>query len=299
MPDIKHRGVRADNIRQFKILADGTLLEAAAAILKDHTPSKIKSMLKHRQFAVNGTPSVQFDRPVAAGDVLSVNFSKSFAMFSHPRIRLIYEDEHVIVIDKGYGLLSMATENEKDGTVYSVLRDYVKTNDPAARVYILHRLDKNTSGIMMLAKTAEAKDVMQHNWNNMVLSRKYVAVVEGNVEKDEDIVQSYLAETAQFEVYSTKDKEKGQLAITRYKVVKRRGNYSMLEVELDTGRKNQIRVHMHDIGHPISGDRKYGEKPNSIHRVALHAHTLKFAHPITRKLMSFESPIPASFASLV
>ena len=297
--EIKHRGVKADNIRDFKVLADGTLLESAALILKDHSASKVKSMLKHRQFAINGTPTMQFDQAVHEGDVLSVNFSQSFAMFKHPRIRLVYEDEHVLVVDKGYGILSMATEREKEGTVYSVLREYVKTNNPAAHIYILHRLDRNTSGVMVLAKTPEAKDVMQHNWNNMVIARKYVAVVEGEVEKDEDVVRSYLAETSQYEVYSTQDSQKGQLAITRYKTVRRRGGYSMLELELDTGRKNQIRVHMHDIGHPISGDRKYGAGPSPIHRVALHAHTLKFVHPITRKLMSFESPVPASFMSLV
>ena len=133
----------------------------------------------------------------------------------------------------------------------------------------------------------------------MVLSRKYLAVVEGKPEPEEGTVKSYLAENSRFEVYSTKNPEEGQLAITRYKTLKSRNGYSLMEVSLDTGRKNQIRVHMKDLGHPIAGDRRYGAKSSPIHRMALHAQTLRFVHPITRKDMNFSTPIPASFSKMV
>lgn len=290
---------RPDNIRSFRAPADGKLLEVMTALLADHSATKVKSMLRHHQFAVNGMPTSQFDFEISAGDLLEVNFDQSFRVFKHPRIKLVFEDEHVLVIEKGYGMLSMGTDRIKEGTAYSVMREYVKYHNPNARLFIVHRLDRDTSGLMMMAKSIEAKEAMQHNWNNMVLNRNYVAVVEGEMENDEGVQRSYLAETSKFEVYSTDDPKKGQLAVTRYRTLRRGHGYSLMELSLDTGRKNQIRVHMKDLGHPIAGDRKYGAKSSPIHRLALHARTLQFVHPISRKLMTFESPIPARFRSLL
>ena len=288
-----------DRIVTWDVPETTTLLACVEKRLADHSKTKVKSMLKHNQFAVNSMPTSQFDTPLEDGDKVSVNFTKSFRVFSSPRIKLVYEDNDILVINKGYGVLSMGTDNIKEGTAYSIMREYVKYSDPRAKVFIVHRLDRDTSGLMMLAKTMEAKDTMQHNWNNMVLNRKYVAVVEGVIPDDEGVVKSYLAETAQFEVYSTQDPTKGQLAITRYKVLKRSSGYTLVELELDTGRKNQIRVHMKDLGHPIVGDRKYGASSSPIRRLALHARTLRFVHPITRKEMNFELPVPTRFAGLV
>lgn len=293
------REMKPDNIRSWTITAPGTILEVAAKILSDHTPTKLKSMLKHNQFAVNNMPMSQYDFEVHEGDVFSVNFTQSFKVFKNPRVELVYEDEHILVINKGYGVLSMGTDTKKDGTAYSIMREYVKYHDPYAKVFIVHRLDRDTSGLMMMAKTMQAKEIMQHNWNNMVINRKYVAVVEGNVEQKEGVVKSYLAENSKFEVYSTNDATKGQLAVTRYKCLKSSANFSLMEVELDTGRKNQIRVHMKDLGHPITGDRKYGAGHSPINRLALHAQTLRFVHPITRREMNFSTPIPVRFKSLV
>lgn len=241
--------------------------------------------------------------PLNEGDKVEVNLTREFRVFSNRRVKIVYEDDDVIVIEKGYGLLSMASDRKQKGkpeeTAYSILREYFKWHSPDNKVFIVHRLDQNTSGLMMLAKNMEAKDTMQHNWNNMVLQRKYIAVVEGYVEEDQGEVRSYLAETSQHEVYSTDKPEEGKLAVTRYKVLKRGCGHTMLEVELDTGRKNQIRVHMKDLGHPIAGDRKYGARPTPIHRLALHAQTLRFAHPVTRRDMNFSTPIPGSFFKLV
>lgn len=290
---------RPDNIKTWTVKNGGTILEVAASFLKDHTPTKLKSMLKHNQFAVNSMPMSQYDFEVHEGDTFSVNFDQSFQVFSNPRVKLVYEDEHILVINKGYGVLSMGTDTKKDGTAYSIMREYMKYHDPRAKVFIVHRLDRDTSGLMMLAKTIEAKEAMQHNWNNMVLNRKYIAVVEGEVKQQEGVVKSYLAENSQYEVYSTDDPSKGQFAVTRYKCLKATKSYSMMEVELDTGRKNQIRVHMKDLGHPIAGDRKYGAAHSPINRLALHAQTLRFVHPITRREMNFSAPIPSGFRSLV
>ncbi|MDD2961206.1 MAG: RluA family pseudouridine synthase [Muribaculaceae bacterium] len=294
------RPARPDNIKTWTVKEDSTtLLEYMYGILSDHTKSKVKSMLKHNQFAVNSMPTSQFDLPLQQGDKVSVNFDKSFKVFTNPRVRLVYEDEHILVINKGYGVLSMGTDKVKDGTAYSIMREYVKYSNPQAKVFIVHRLDRDTSGLMMIAKTMEAKDGMQHNWNNMVLNRKYVAVVEGVVEQENGTIKSYLAENSQFEVYSTQDPSAGQLAVTRYKKLKTNNGYSLLELELDTGRKNQIRVHMKDLEHPIVGDRKYGAKNSPINRLALHAQTLRFVHPITQREMNFETPIPAKFMALI
>lgn len=295
----QHKENRPDNIRSFTVKEDGTLLETAVKILTDHTLTKVKSMMRHNQFAINGHPCSQFNQPVYAGDRFDVNFDKSFHVFKHPRISLVYEDDDILVINKGYGILSMATDNIRTGTAYSIMRDYVKVHNPHAQVFIVHRLDRDTSGLMMLAKSQQAKEALQHNWNNMVLQRKYVAVVEGIVDDNEGVVKSYLAENSQFEVYSTKNPEEGQLAVTRYKTLTRGHGFSLMEVELDTGRKNQIRVHMKDLGHPIVGDRKYGAAVSPIHRLALHALSLRFVHPITKRDMFFETPIPAKFRSLV
>lgn len=295
-----HRNNRPDNIREWVVEEDGkALLEYMEGLLSDHTRTKVKSMLRHNQFAVNSMPTSRFDTILHKGDHVSVNFDKSFQVFSNPRLKLVYEDEDILVVNKGYGLLSKATDKIKDGTVFSIMRDYVQYHNPNAKVFIVHCLDRNTSGLMMLAKSVRAKEELQHNWSNMILNRKYIAVVEGKVEKEEDTIKSYLAETSQFEVYSTNDPDEGQLAITHYKALKGNDNFTLMEFELKVGRKNQLRVHMKDIGHPIVGDRKYGASSSPLRRVALHAQVLNFVHPITHEVMKFETGVPVSFLGIV
>lgn len=259
----------------------------------------IKNLLSHNQIAVNGQPVTQFDTELKPGDEVKANLTREFRVFYNRRLKIVYEDDDIIVVNKGYGLLSMGTDKIKEGTAYSILRDYLKWKDPRNKLFIVHRLDRDTSGLMVFAKSEEAKNRLQHNWNNMVISRKYLAVVEGKPDPEEGVVRSYLAENSRFEVYSTDKPEEGQLAITRYKTLRSRNGYSLMEVSLDTGRKNQIRVHMKDLGHPIAGDRRYGAKSSPIHRMALHAQTLRFVHPMTRKDMNFSTPVPASFAKMV
>lgn len=298
-PGAERNRWRPDSILVWTAAEESTLMQCLEAKLTDHKRTSIKALMKYNQVALNSMPTSQFDQPVHAGDTLSVNFTRPFVVFSHPRIKLVYEDNDIIVINKGSGILSVSTDNVKDGTAYSILRDYLKKKDPRLMLFVVHRLDRDTSGLMMFAKNVEAKEAMQHNWNNMVLDRRYVAVVEGKVEQEEGVVKSYLAETSQFEVYSTQNPDEGQLAITRFKRLQCNNGYSLMELSLDTGRKNQIRVHMKDLGHPIVGDRKYGAKASPIHRLGLHARTLHFAHPVTKKEMLFETPIPSRFLSLL
>lgn len=289
---------KPDVIKTFQVSEPAALLPFVQSQLPEIRRTRLKQMLAHDQIAVNGRPVRQFDQPLAPGDSVKVNFVREFRVFYNRRLKIVYEDEHIIVVDKGYGLLSMGNDKVKDGTAYSILRDYVKWNNPSNKIFIVHRLDRDTSGLMMFAKSQEAKEKMQHNWNNMVLNRKYLAVVEGTPEPPAGTVRSYLVENSQYEVYSTDDPTKGQLAVTRYNTLRSSGRFTLLEVELDTGRKNQIRVHMKDLGHPISGDRKYGAEASPIHRLALHAQTLRFIHPITRVEMNFSTPVPAAFISL-
>ena len=298
-PGAERQAFKPDVIEKYSVTAPSTLLEYLLQVMPQRKRTNVKELLKHNQVAVNGMPVTQFDAPLAEGDEVKVNLTREFKVFYHRRLKIVYEDDDIIVVNKGYGLLSMGNDKVKDGTAYSILRDYVKWGDPRNKIFIVHRLDRDTSGLMVFAKNEEAKEKLQHNWNNMVLERKYLAVVEGTPEPPQGTVKSYLTENSQFEVYSTNDPAQGKLAVTRYSTLKSRGKYALLEVELDTGRKNQIRVHMKDLGHPIAGDRKYGADSSPIHRLALHARTLRFVHPISRKEMSFTTPIPASFASMV
>lgn len=276
------------------------LLDFLLAAMPDRSKTTVKSFLRNHQVKVNTTVTSQFDFGVNAGDTVSINLTKEWPTLKNPRLKIFYEDDDVIVVYKGYGLLSVGTDKKKDGTAYSILREYLKKVHPKQKIFIVHRLDQHTSGLMVFAKTPEAKDTLQHNWNNMVLERRYLAVVEGVPEQKEGIERSYLAENSQHIMYSTKEPQEGsQLAVTRWRALKSRGGYTLMEVSLDTGRKNQIRVHMKDLGHPIAGDRKYGARTSPIHRLALHAATLRFVHPVTRKDMNFSTPAPAEFNKIV
>lgn len=298
-PGAERNRFKPDVIETYHVTEDATLLDFLIRAMPQRKRTAVKNLLGHNQIAVNGIPTTQFDMPLKEGDEVKANLTREFRVFYNRRLKLVYEDDDIIVVNKGYGLLSMGTDKIKEGTAYSILREYLKWQNPRNMLFIVHRLDRDTSGLMVFAKTQEAKDKLQHNWNNMVISRKYLAVVEGKPEPEEGEVRSYLAENSRFEVYSTDKPEEGQLAVTRYRTLRSRNGYSLMEVTLDTGRKNQIRVHMKDLGHPIAGDRRYGAKSSPIHRMALHAQTLRFIHPITRKDMNFSTPVPASFARMV
>lgn len=300
-PGTKPGTFRPDNIIVFTV-AEGMpngLLDFLIAVMPDRKRTTVKEMLKHRQVMLGQTVTTQFDAPVSQGDKVSVNTTREFQFFSHPRLKLVYEDDDIIVINKGYGLLSMGTDKPGEQTAYSIVREYLKRKDPRNKLFIVHRLDRDTTGLMMFAKNMQAKETMQHNWNNMVLERRYIAVTEGALEPADGEIRSYLTENSAHEVYSTTRPGEGQLAVTYYRTLKVRQPYSLVELSLATGRKNQIRVHLKEKGHPIVGDRRYGAAPSPIHRLCLHAQTLRFVHPVTRRDMNFSAPLPAGFFRLI
>lgn len=214
------------------------------------------------------------------------------------KLDIIYEDKEIIVVNKPAGVLTISTPKEKYKTLYHEVSDYVKKSNPKLKIYIIHRLDKETSGIVMFAKNQNVKYAYQNNWDKLVVKRGYVAVVNGMLERKSGLIKSYLKETKTLLVYSTDDKKNGKLAITNYKVIKESKDYSLLEINLKTGRKNQIRVHMKDIGNPIVGDLKYGLKKGPLNRLALHANELVIINLKTNKKLVFNCPTPKSFLNL-
>lgn len=298
----RHRPYRADRILTFVNDSDAErrLMEFIMASMPDASRNDVKKWLRYGHLTVNGRVGTVFDVPVPPGAEVALNLSRPFPVFRHPRIELVYEDDDVMVINKGYGMLSVGTQSKKkEENAFDIMREYVKRVDPRNKLWVVHRLDRHTTGLMMFAKSERAHDVLRHNWNNIILERLYVAVLEGYLEQDSGFVKSRLAENSQFVVYSTDAPGEGRLAVTHYEVMGRGNGYTLAHFSLDTGRKNQIRVHASDIGHPIAGDRKYGAKTSPINRLALHAQTLRFAHPVTKKDMNFQSPVPREFAAVI
>jgi RluA family pseudouridine synthase len=214
-------------------------------------------------------------------------------------LEMLYEDEDILVVDKPAGLLTVGTDNNKTRTAYYMLTDYVRKGNPRSRnrIFVVHRLDQLTSGVLVFAKTPQAKFRLQSDWKDT--EKKYIAIVYGQLYKKEDVITSYLAENKAYVVYSTKNAAKGKLAQTAYKVLKENRQFSLLEVNLLTGRKNQIRVHMADKGHPVVGDGKYGKSKDGFRRLALHAKSISFKHPTTGKQMTFETRTPNYFSDLI
>lgn len=214
------------------------------------------------------------------------------------RVNILFEDESVIVVDKPAGLLTIATAREKERTLYALLWDHVSHSRPRGKIFIVHRLDRDASGLIVFAKTPEAKAFLQDQFKLHSAGRTYKALVERRVGADSDTIRSYLAENRAHRCYSTPDTRVGRYAVTHFRVVKRSSRSTLLEVQLETGRKHQIRVHLAEMGHPIVGDKVYGSERNPLHRLALHAERLVFRHPATGEKKQFESPCPKAFYNL-
>jgi 23S rRNA pseudouridine1911/1915/1917 synthase len=274
------------------------LLKFLLGQLQGKSRTTVKSLLSHRQVTVDHHAVTHFDYPLEPGQTVTITFGRIPEETRYRGLRILFEDPYLIVIEKEAGMLSIATAKEKILTTYSILSTHVKGKDPSSRIFVVHRLDRGTSGVMVFAKSEEVQSILQRAWQDAVIERTYVAVVEGEVEKEEGTIRSFLKENKALVMYSTQNSEEGDEAITHYKVLKRNIEYTLLEVKLETGRKNQIRVHMKDIGHPIVGDKKYGSRQNPIGRTALHAKVLSFIHPITRTVVKYETAIPQKFLTL-
>lgn len=252
--------------------------------------NNIKSLLKNEVVFVNGKIVTKYNYVLCDGDVVEINKKKD-----NNNINIIYEDNDIIVIDKPSKILTISNKNEKVNTLYRMVSDYLKKEHK--KVFIIHRLDFDTSGIIMFAKSQRVQKLYQDNWNDLAKIREYTAIVDG-ITANKGHIESYLKQTKTLLVYSSKNKD-GLFAITDYEKIGGNSKYSMLKILISTGRRNQIRCHMADIGHPILGDYRYKCKINPIDRLCLHANRLEIINPITKELMVFNSNIPKEFNSII
>ena len=297
----KKSGFRPEKLKEIvlKVTKPNELMKFLIEKFPEKSRTTIKSILAHKQVTVDEMVTTKFDFPLKPGQTVYLNKKKSEELPRCRGMRMVYEDKDLIVIEKGSGLLSMASDAEKIKTAYSMLSEYVKRSNPNNLIFIVHRLDRDTSGLMMFAKSKRVQEIMQKDWNESIIERSYIAVVEGVVEKSEGTISSWLKENKALVMYSSQTPDDGQKAITNYKVLKTDAHFSLLEVKLETGRKNQIRIHMKDLGHPIAGDKKYGAKLNNpLGQMGLHARVLVFKHPTSGKAMRFDTPIPMKFQKL-
>lgn len=283
--------------RTLTVEEENTLLPFLLDRLKEQSKSSVKALLSRGQIAVNGKVTTQFNVPLVPGDKVLISYERGKVEFNNPLLTLLWEDDSLIVVNKKEGLLSVSSQRVKERTAYHLLSEYVKKSDPRNKIFVLHRLDRDTSGIMMFAKNPHVQKELQSNWNEMITARSYVAVVEGRPEKENDLLISNLTENARMQVYVTATGD-GKEAITRYRVLSSNGSYSLLELDLETGRKNQIRAQMQSIGHSIAGDYKYGAETDPAGRLMLHARRLHFIHPVTGEELRFETRVPTTFSSL-
>jgi 23S rRNA pseudouridine1911/1915/1917 synthase len=275
--------------------------ELLSFLLSEHPGqgrNSVKAYLSRGQVSVGGKTITAYNHLLQPGDTVSLRKGKAAETPRFMGLSILHEDADIIVIRKDAGLLSVATAEEKDLTAYRQLSDYVKLENAGNRIFVLHRLDRDTSGVMMFARSEQVQQKLQDSWKDSVTERSYTALVEGLVRKAEGKVESWLKENAAMKMYSSATPNDGLHAITHFKRLRASRLYSLLEVHLETGRKNQIRVHMQDLGHPIAGDKKYGAKTRPIGRLGLHASVLAFVHPTTGESMRFKADLPKSFLSV-
>ena len=262
----------------------------------DMPKKRIKQYLTHGAIYVNNNKTTKYNYKLVPGMKIVID-TDSKGKVELP-FDILFEDDHIIVVNKPSGLLTIATEKEKEKTLYHIVREYLVSKNRNAKVFIVHRLDKDTSGIVVLAKDMKTKNKLQENWNDYVSLREYTAVVHGHLKKKEDRIVEYLKENKINLVYAVRNGE-GKEAITNYKVLKENSNYSLVDVIIETGRKNQIRVAFNNMNHPIVGDNKYGNIKEDKSRLYLHANRLKMYYPEIKKDILFETSIPSEFKKLM
>ncbi|ULO06378.1 RluA family pseudouridine synthase [Paenibacillus sp. 19GGS1-52] len=282
-------------VKPFIVSEPSELLPFLLTHITGHGRNAIKSILSRGQVSVNGKVVTQHNLQLHSGQTVAIDKEKPIQAEEMIGLTIVHEDDDLIVIQKDAGLLSIATAEESELTAYYQLMEHVRLTNSKNRIFVVHRLDRDTSGLMMFAKSEAIQQTLQNNWKETVKERSYVALVEGAVKRPEGTISSWLKETSTLKMYSSPHEGDGQHAITHYKLIQMNRHFSLLEVHLETGRKNQIRVHMADIGHPIAGDKKYGAETKTVGRLGLHARVLSFIHPTTGKLLTFESPIPKTF----
>lgn len=272
-----------------------TLLKAISSFKKDLSNKTIKNYIKNKMVYVNDNVITNSSYIIHPNDIVTIFYEKK--IIPNYNLDILYEDDYLIVINKPQGLLSISNDKEKFITAYRMVSDYVKSVNKRNLIFVVHRLDQDTSGILMFCKNEKIRDKMQENWNNITKKRGYIAIVDGKM-NGKATIRSYLVEDKNQFVYSSYHGI-GKEAITHYEVIKNNNNYSMLQVFIDTGRRNQIRVHLSERGYPIVGDKKYRCKTNPIKRLCLHANILEFIHPVNKKLVTIKCNIPNDMNNLL
>ena len=281
---------------QYRVEQEMPLLEFLFTAVKE-SKNKIKLTLKGRGVKVNGKVVTQFDYPLTPGMRVAVSRSKRNDTFKSRYVKIVYEDRWLVVVEKNIGILSMSA-GHSSLNVKSVLDDYFAKSRQKCRAHVVHRLDRDTSGLMIYAKDIDTEQILEHNWHDIVYDRRYVAVVSGEMEESEGTIANWLKDNKAYVTYSSPVDNGGKYAVTHFYVLDRTTEHSLVEYKLETGRKNQIRVHSADMGHPVCGDVKYGNGDDPLHRLCLHAYVLCFTHPITGERMEFDTPVPAQFRHL-
>ena len=278
----------------FKVVAGSVLIEFVMEKLHGISRNRAKALISNRVVLVNNAITTHPLTELKPGDVVQLDRSKHKMSFRSRELDIVYEDPYLLVIDKSSGLLSMSN-NTRQQTVQTVLNRYLEKGGGRNTSHLVHRLDRDTSGLMVYAKDVQTQQSLINGWQQLVTDRRYLALVEGELENPVGRIQSWLTEDKRFITHSSPVDNGGKFAVTHYKVLSSSNGYSLVECELETGRKNQIRVHMSDLGHPVVGDRKYGASGDPMHRLGLHAYMLCFVHPVTGKHMKFETPVPVCF----
>ncbi len=294
-PRIAHA---APKYTEFQVNEPDELMAFLMKQMSGISRTRVKALLSNRVVLVNNSIQTKYNYPLTPGMRIQISKDKHKHEFQNPMLKILYEDAYLIVVEKKEGLLSVATDKQKERTAQHILNEYVKREHRNNRIFVVHRLDRETSGIMMYAKDEKTQHTLRNYWHDIVYDRRYVAIVNGEMEKDQGTVASWLTDRKLY-VSSSPTDDGGKYSVTHYRTIKRANGYSLVELQLETGRKNQIRVHMQSLGHPVLGDERYGCEQNPLNRLALHAFKLCFQHPVTGERMEFETPYPGQFKGIM
>lgn len=295
--------MRKQNLYQQKDKYDYMVVQNEAPLLEwllenvKQSKSKIKATLQNRGIKVNKRMVTQYDFALKPGDKIAISTSKKNDKFQSRHLKLVYEDRYIVVVEKNPGILSMAA-GHSSLNVKTILDDYFKKTRQKCNAHVVHRLDRDTSGLMIYAKDMQTEQILERNWHNIVYDRRYVAVLSGQLEEEQGTIANWLKDNKAYVTYSSPVDNGGKYAVTHFCLLDRNDTHSLVEFKLETGRKNQIRVHSADMCHPVCGDIKYGNGDDPLHRLCLHAYVLCFYHPITHQPMEFDTPIPMNFRKL-
>ena len=289
------RNLKKSRTSTFSVTEETELFKFIQAIIKDKSRNKLKAMLAHKQFKVGKEIITQYNHELKVGDEVTVNWDGAFKKEKYEGVKIIFEDDDIIVIDKKSGLLSIGSAKEKRQTVYRIVTNHIQQLNPVARLFVIHRLDREASGLMVFAKNKQAQVDLKDSWEKTFQKNLYLAVTEGTITENTLTISSYLNESKALIVYSGNNPKVGKKAITHYDVVKKNEFFTLLEATQETERKNQLRVHLKSIGHPVLGDKKYESKQNPINRTAVHLRRIHFIHPATNEKMEFETKVPEDF----